>query len=203
MHKSRRPAEETQCWLIHPLERMKNSHPGTSSFFLGRRNNLVLVSDGRNLKKQPFQIAQRYLFRTSSAEQWDSPCGPLSLQGAKAMRKASSPVHFLVWWLSTAHHPMSPAPDMWQQSGRRTTNHLTHWKGLWMGSMPYISEEPKHCLKLVKTNTPWPPSKHTAKNHQKHTRRGKGGWGGGVRRGSAMRFHSDLKKLRGCKWKRK
>lgn len=43
-------AKEIWCCQTHPLGRMKNSHPGTSSFFLWRWNNFELVSDGRNWK---------------------------------------------------------------------------------------------------------------------------------------------------------
>lgn len=61
-------SEEIQCWLIHPLERMKSNHPGTSGLFLWRRNNLsvgikMAGTGGEKTKGNPVQTALKYLFR--------------------------------------------------------------------------------------------------------------------------------------------
>lgn len=83
--------------------------------------------------------------------------------------------------------PQTYRERLGQQSGRRTTNYLTHWKGLRMGSTPHISEEPKHCPRLAWTKIPSPPPKPHSKNPPRAYNKRKSG------EKSVMRFHSGLK----------
>ena len=145
----------------------------------------------------PFQTAPRYLFRASNAEQRDSPRGPSSLQWTEVMWKAPFPIHFLARWLSTTARPASLPQTCkerpGQPSGRKTTNYLTHW-GLWMGFTPHVSEERKHCLRLVKEKHHHDPPKPHSKNPPKACYEGKSG-------GKRVQWdfiHNWSKKSRGC-----
>lgn len=147
------PAVEIQCWLIHPLERTKNSHPGTASLFLWRGNDLALVSDGMNWKKSLSSLSQDIFPGLQKLNNWIVPMvHPACSEPKWCERNPSS---------FTSRHGGSAPPlfpcllpqtcreRLDQQSEKRTTNYLIHWKGLQTGSTLHVSEEPKHCLKLV------------------------------------------------------
>lgn len=186
MHKSRRPNWGNSVLADSSFRKDEEQPCQHVKFVLWRRNNLVLVLDGRNRKKNanPFQTAPRYLFRASNAKQQDSPPGPLSLQWTEMMWKASFPICFLAWWCLL---PQTCIQRLGQQSRRRTINYLTHRKGFYMGSTPHVSEEPKHSLKLAETaiNTPKTTQRKPIKSILWEKRERPGG-------GSTMIFHSDL-----------
>lgn len=89
--------------------------------------------------------------------------------------------------------PMFPVTDRHREtSAAEEENHKLYdpLKCFQMESTPHVSEETKHSLKLGKTklHSKNPPKAQYERKSEKR---------------SALRFHSDLEKSRGCRWRKK